>query len=163
MNNNINTPGTQSIHDADERATGQRERDAYTAAKKSHRVTTKNALQSIQDELRVSSSTAQENGALEDLSKSTLRSCLRKATCNASKARSHYHLDPDEDGDNSKHKEKNDVIKTRVPHGPGTALFPVPRTDWEQKGQSNAADFGRLIVGDFHLWKTDFLDLCFTQ
>ena len=42
-------------------------------------------------------------------------------------------------------------------------MFPVPRTDWKQKGSSNAIDFGKLIVGDFVLWKTDFLDLCFTH
>ena len=39
----------------------------------------------------------------------------------------------------------------------------MPRTDWKQKGSSNAIDFGKLIVGDFVLWKTDFLDLCFTH
>ena len=50
-----------------------------------------------------------------------------------------------------------------MPHGPGTALFPVPRVDWMPKGQSNACDFGRLVVGDFLLWKIDILDICFTK
>ena len=140
----------------------RREIDSYLGTEQSQQMNADATLETMQEELRVMTV---KSGTLADVARARTMRCLRRAACRASNVRS-IHDDPDENSEDDKRKNKNKkkkIRKKRVPHGPGTALFPVPRIDWKQKGQSNAGDFGKLIVGDFKLWKTDILDITFSH
>jgi hypothetical protein len=141
----------------------RREIDSYIGAEQSQQMNADATLTTMQEELTTKKD-------VSNAARASTIAFLRRAACRASKARRGIHDDPDDDNDSEEKKNKinrknrkKKKKKRRVPHGPGTALFPVPRVDWKPKGQSNSVDFGKLVVGDFKLWKTDILDVTFSH
>ena len=114
-------------------------------------VQTDKTLEDVQQTMRV-----KEVGVVADTAKVKLMKAIKAAARNASRLREARRTRLRDR--RAAHKKKR-----RCPHGPGTALFPVPRVDWKQKGQSNSVDFGRLVVGDFLMWRMDILDITFTD